>query len=87
VKDALVCAAGITVHGPPDSVLYSPASAPSSGSPGRFWADPAREYGTGARKGRKVQPDPAYSSDPLIADALQQGYNNQRHAEEDQSDR
>ncbi|MFC9351767.1 YqjF family protein [Arthrobacter sp. NPDC057013] len=24
LEDALVCAAGITVHGPPDSVLYSP---------------------------------------------------------------
>ncbi|MBT2547233.1 DUF2071 domain-containing protein [Arthrobacter sp. ISL-65] len=33
VEDALVCAAGITVHGPPDSVLYSPGVRTQFGQP------------------------------------------------------
>lgn len=32
-EDALVCAAGITVHGPPDSVLYSPGVRTQFGQP------------------------------------------------------
>ena len=33
LKDALVCAAGVTVHGPPDSVLYSPGVRTQFGQP------------------------------------------------------
>jgi uncharacterized protein len=33
LKDELICAAGITVHGPPDSVLYSPGVRTQFGLP------------------------------------------------------
>jgi hypothetical protein len=51
--DALVCAVGLTVHGPPDSVLYSPVFGRSSDSPCWFGADLRTLTGIGVRKQRK----------------------------------